>query len=58
MQYYIITSHSHTQAFAHLERGLDEFLDDYLHHLSEPLSKIYNTSDISIIPAEGTTIMQ
>ena len=37
------------QAFIQLEQGLDELLDDYLHHASKPLSKIYHTSDISSI---------
>ena len=55
MQYSFIPSDTHTtQAFTHLEQGLDEFLDNYLHCVSELLSKIHNTPNISRISAEGT----
>ena len=55
MQYPVIPSDTHaTQAFTHLEQGLDELLDNYLHHMCELLSKIYHTSDMSSISAEGT----
>ena len=51
MQYSIIPSDTHaTQAFIHLEKGPDELFDD----LSDLLSKIYHTSDMSRISAEGT----
>ena len=54
MQYSVIMSDSHApQAFTQLEQGLDELLDDYLHYVSELLSKIYHTSDISSISVEG-----
>ena len=56
MQYSNIPSDSHaTQAFTQLEQGMDELLNDYLHHASELLSKIYHTSDMSSISAEGTS---
>ena len=55
IQYSIMPFDTHTtQAFTHLEQGPDELLDDYLHHVSELLSKIYHTSDMSRISAEGT----
>ena len=54
MQYCIIPSDTHaTQAFTHLEQGMVELLDDYLHHVSELLSKIYHTSEMSRISVEG-----
>ena len=42
-----------TQAFTHLEQGLDEHFDEYLHCASDLLPKIYHTSDMSRISAEG-----
>ena len=55
MQYSIIPSNTHTtHAFTHLEQGLVELLDDYLHCVSDLLSNIYHTSDMSRISAEGT----
>ena len=41
------------QTFAQLEWSPDELLDMYLHHVSEFLSKIYHTSDMSRISVEG-----
>ena len=38
----------------HLEQGLDELLNNYLHHVNELLSKIYHTSDMFKISVEGT----
>ena len=56
MQYSVILSDTHvTQAFTWLEQGPDELLGDYLHHATELLSKIYHTSDMSSISAEGTS---
>ena len=52
MQYSTILFNSHVfQAFTQLEQGLDELLDMYLYHISELLSKIYHTSDMSGILA-------
>ena len=54
MQYSIIPSNTHVpQAFTHLEQGLDKLLSDYLHCVRDPLYKIYHTSDMSRISAEG-----
>ena len=54
MQYLLIPYDSHaTQAVAQLEQGPHELLDMYLDHASELLSKIYHTSDMSRILAEG-----
>ena len=54
MQYSIIASDTHTtHASTHLEQGLDECLDDYLHCVSELLSKVYHTSEMSRISVEG-----
>ena len=54
MQYSIISSDSHaTQSFTQLEQGLDELLDEYLHHMGGLLSKLYHTSEISRILVEG-----
>ena len=59
MQQSIIPSDSHaTQAFTHLEQSPDKLLDDYLHHVSDLLSKIYHTSDMSRILVESTNHMQ
>ena len=59
MQYSIIPSYTHaTQAFTHLEQGLDELLDDNMHCASELLSKIYHFSDMSRISAEVPTTVQ
>ena len=45
-QYSSIPFDSHvTQAFAHLQQGLDELFKMYPHHASGLLSKIYHTSD-------------
>ena len=53
MQCSIIISDSHaTQAFTWLEQGPDEIFDEYLHHASELLSKIYHISDMSRISVE------
>ena len=53
MQYSIIPLNIHaTKAFTHLEQGLDELLDDYLHHVTD-LSKIYHTYNMSRTSAEG-----
>ena len=55
MQYPVTPSDIHaTQAFTQLEQGLNEVLDDYLHHVSELLSKTYFASDMSSILVEGT----
>ena len=55
MQYSLNLLHTHTtQAFTHLEQGPDELIDDYLHHVSDPILKIYHTPDMSRISAEGT----
>ena len=55
MQYSVNLSDIHpTQAFSLFEQDLDELLDDYLHHASNLLSKIYHTSDMSSISVEGT----
>ena len=55
MQYSLIPLDAHaTQAFTHLEEGLDELLDYYLHHTSD-LSKICHTSDMSRISMEATS---
>ena len=55
MQYSVIPSDTDTnQVFTHLKEGLDEFLNDYLHHSRELLSKIYHTFDMSRISVEGT----
>ena len=43
-----------TQTFTHLKQCLDEPLDDYLHHSSEFLLKIYHTSNMPRISAEDT----
>ena len=57
IQYSIIPSNTHaTQAFTHLEQGQDKLVDDYLHCVSQLLSKIYHTSDTSRISAEGTNL--
>ena len=54
MQYSVIPSDSHaTQAFIQLQQGLDEPLDKYLHCVSELLSKIYCTSDMSRMLVKG-----
>ena len=59
MQYSIIPSDTHgTQASTHLEQGSDELLNDYLHCVSELLSKIYHISDMSRIWAKALTTMQ
>ena len=55
MQYSIIPFDTQaTQAFIHLEQGLDELLENYLHYVSELLSKICHTSDMSRISVEGS----
>ena len=55
MQYSIIPLDTHAaQAFPCLEQGPDKLLDDYLHCVSDLLSKIYHTSDMSRISAKGT----
>ena len=55
MPYSVISSNTHaTQAFPCWEQSQDEFLNDYLHFASELLSKIYYTSNMSSISAEGT----
>ena len=55
MHHFIIPSNTHaTQAFTQLEHGLDELLSDYLQHVSDLLSKIYHTSDMFKVSAEGT----
>ena len=55
IQYSIIPSDAYeTQAYTHLEQGLDELLDNYIHHASKLLSKIYHASDMSRISVEGT----
>ena len=55
MQHSVLPSDTHaTQAFTLLYQGPDEILDDYLHHVSELLSKMYHTSDMSTIWEEGT----
>ena len=55
MHHYIIPSDIHAiEAFTHLQQGNGVFLDDYLHHASELLSKRYHISDMSRISAEGT----
>ena len=55
MQYSTIQPDTHTtQAFTHSEQGPHEFLNNYIHHVSKLLSKIYNTSEMSRISAEGT----
>ena len=54
-QYSIIPSNTYAiQDFTHLEQGLDELLDDYLHSVSDLLSKIHHTSDMSWISVEDT----
>ena len=53
-QYSSIPFNSHaTQAFAHLQQGLDELLKMYLCCASEILSKIHHPSDLSQFLAEG-----
>ena len=47
-----LDSHA-TQALPHLQQDLDELLEMFLHHASELLLKIYHTSDMSQISAEG-----
>ena len=55
MQYSIILSDIHaTQASTQLEQGPEELLDNYLHCVSELLSKIFHTYDMSSISVEGT----
>ena len=50
MQYSAILYNTHaTQAFTQLNQGLDELQDMYLYPVSELLSKIYHTSDMSRI---------
>ena len=40
MKYTIIPSDTHaTQDITHLGQGVDEFLDDYMHHMNKFLSK-------------------
>ena len=38
----------------YLDQGPDELLDDYLHCASDVVLKIYHTSDMFRISAEGT----
>ena len=53
--YYSTGQDTHTtQDFNCLEQGLDEFLDNYLHYVSDLLLKIYHASDMSRISAEDT----
>ena len=55
MQHSIISSDTHaTEAFTQITQGLVELFDDYLHHVSELLWKIYHTSDMSRFSVEGT----
>ena len=55
IQYSVIPSDTHAaQTFTHLEQCLDELHDDYLHCMSDLLSKLYHTSDMSRTSAECT----
>ena len=55
MQFSVIQLDTYaTNIVTQLEQGLDELIDDYLHHVNELLSIIYHTSDMSSILAEDT----
>ena len=52
-QYSKILFNSHAnQAFAHLQQGPDDLLEMHLHHASELLSKIHDTTHIAQIPTK------
>ena len=54
MQYPVIPSDSHaTQAFIRFKQGPAELLDEYLNCVSELLSELYHTSDMSRILVQG-----
>ena len=55
MQYSIIPFDTHaTQAFTHLEQGLDKLLSDYVLCVSELLSKLYHAFDMTRFSVEGS----